>query len=195
MCTIQNRKLSAAVNILTISSDMKSTLKSILKDRIFLLCILDILSIFCIIWNEGRIQYEPLLYNSAIIYPLDPTTYNTIIVTIVVNIIVLIDEIRRPCRNTSENNNLKVIVPYFFFVICCLAWGYLHIISRDKSGVINKCNGLFWFLIIKIFGEKALTSVITVTNLYISLCVMHIISCIILMSRSRRLSKRESSGE
>lgn len=146
---------------------MKSTFNNILRDRILLLCILDILVIFWIIWYESGIQYEPLLDNSDIILPLIPETYNAIIATIIVNIIVLIVETTRLCRQRTEKGNLKSIVAYFVFSICCMAWGYFHISSRGGIGVVNH------------------------TNLYISLCVIHIIGCIVYVSRL--LSKRDAS--
>lgn len=146
---------------------MKSTLNNILRDRILLLCILDILVIFWIIWYESQIQYEPPLDYNDIILPLIPETYNAIIATIIVNIIVLIVETIRLCRQRTEKGNLKSIVAYFVFSICCMAWGYFHISSRVGIGVVNH------------------------TNLYISLCVIHIIGCIVYVSRL--LSKRDAS--
>lgn len=37
--------------------------KSKLNYRLLILCVVDIIVIFWIIWNESRIQYEPLLDN------------------------------------------------------------------------------------------------------------------------------------
>lgn len=148
---------------------MKSTFNNILRDRILLLCILDILVIFWIIWYESGIQYEPPLDYSDIILPLIPETYNAIIATIIANIIVLIVETIRLCRKRTEKGNLKSIVAYSVFSICCMTWGYFHISSRVVIGVVNH------------------------TNLYISLCVIHIISCIVYVSRL--LSKRDASSK
>lgn len=165
---------------------MKLILKNILNNRILLLGILDLLIIFWIIWNEGSIQYEPPLYDcqdsNVNTLPLIPETYNTIIVTIIANIIVLISEIGRLFRKTLEKDNFKVMVAYFVFAICFLAWGYFHISSRSGSGVISEYNALFEIPVMLI-GKNAFESVITVINLYISLCVIHICSCIVYISK------------
>lgn len=163
-------------------SSMKSTLRNILNNRIALLGILDVLVIFWIIWNEGQIQYEPPIDYRDIIYPLEPNTYNTIIVTIIVNIIVMINEIKRLSDKTLEKANLKVAVIYIIFIICSLACGYFHITSRTGNGVISECNALFAFPLM-LFGKKDFVNVITVTNLYLSLCIIHISSCIVYISR------------
>lgn len=163
-------------------SSMKSPLKNILNNRIALLGILDVLVIFWIIWNEGQIQYEPPIDYREIIYPLEPNTYNTIIVTIIVNIMVMINEIKRLSDKTLEKANLKVAVIYIIFIICSLACGYFHITSRAGNGVISECNVLFAFPLM-LFGKKDFVSVITVTNLYLSLCIIHISSCIVYISR------------
>ena len=163
-------------------SSMKSPLKNILNNRIALLGILDVLVIFWIIWNEGQIQYEPPIDYREIIYPLEPNTYNTIFVTIIVNIMVMINEIKRLSDKTLEKANLKVAVIYIIFIICSLACGYFHITSRAGNGVISECNVLFAFPLM-LFGKKDFVSVITVTNLYLSLCIIHISSCTVYISR------------
>lgn len=173
--------LFCSISVYCLSS-MKSPLKNILNNRIALLGILDVLVIFWIIWNEGQIQYEPPIDYREIIYPLEPNTYNTIIVTIIVNIIVMINEIKRLSDKTLEKANLKVAVIYIIFIICSLTCGYFHITSRTGNGVISECNALFAFPLM-LFGKKDFVSVITVTNLYLSLCIIHISSCIVYISR------------
>lgn len=157
---------------------MKSTLKNVLNKRIFLLEILDVLVIFWIIWSEGQIQYEPPLDYRDIIYPLVPNIYNTIIVTIIVNIIVLISDIKRLNSKAHGKVNMKMAVAYFIFILCCMVWGYVYITSRAGSGVINEYNALFRFPIM-LFGKGPFISMVTVTNLYVSLCVILISSCIV----------------
>lgn len=166
------------------NSSMRSILKKIFKDRILLLTILDIMVIVWVIWHESGIQYEPALwgYEDSYILPVDEFTYNVIIFTILINIIVVIGNIKRYYHKTLEKYNLAVFIVYFIFVLCSLAWGYSYIASRSGSGIIDNGNILFC-LPIMLFGEEAVTSVITVENFYISLCVILVSSCIVYISR------------
>lgn len=163
---------------------MKSILKNIFKDRILLLTILDIMVIVWVIWNESGIQYEPALwgYEDSYILPVDEFTYNVIIFTILINIIVVIGNIKRYYHKTLGNYNLAVFIVYFIFVLCSLLWGYSYIASRSGGGIIDEGNILFC-LPIMLFGEETITSVINVMNFYVSLCVIHISICIVYISR------------
>ena len=71
--------------------DMRSILRYIIKNRIAILGIIDIAIVFWIVWFERQIQYEPLLdYSSNLSVmklPLHPEVYNTMIVTIILNIV------------------------------------------------------------------------------------------------------------
>ena len=82
---------------------MKSIQNLLINNRIVILCLFDIAIALWIVWYEGRIQYEPLLeteYNILLemglpTIPLSEAVYNTIIVAIVVNMIVLIIESKK----------------------------------------------------------------------------------------------------
>lgn len=151
--------------------------KSKLSNRLLILCVADIIVVLWIIWNEGRIQYEPLLdYNLAAdtkTLPLDSGTYNTIVLTIVSNIIVMIIEIKKKYTKIRDKYDLLILTLYVFLVLGCLSFGYIHISSRIEEGVINEYNNLFR-LPIMLFEKDAFTNIVTVMNLYVSLCVIHI---------------------
>ena len=163
---------------------MKSILKNILKDRILHLIIFDIGVVIWCIWYESGIQYEPPLwgYEDTYIYPIIREIYNAMIYAVVINIIVLISNIKKLNRKTLENYNLAIFIIYFIFVLCSLSWGYSYIASRSGCGIIDNGNILFC-LPIMLFGEETITSVINVENFYISLCVILISSCIVYISR------------
>ncbi|WP_407403145.1 hypothetical protein [Sodaliphilus sp.] len=160
---------------------MKSTLKRILKKRIVVLGFIDVLVILWIIWSEGQIQYEPPLDYRDIVYPLDSNIYNTIIVTIIVNILVLIGETKMSYGKAFGNANLILAIIFFIFITCCITWGYYYITTRIGSGVIDECNILF-FLPVMLFGKDFFVNIATVINLYVSLCVILTVSCIVYIS-------------
>lgn len=163
---------------------MKSTLKNILGDRILHLMIFDIGVVIWSIWYESGILYEPPLwgYEDSYLLPIEEQIYNAMIFTILINIIVVIGNIKRVYHKTFENYNLAVLIIYFIFVMCSLAWGYSYIASRTGYGIIDEGNILFC-LPIMLFGEETITSAINVENFYISLCVILISSCIVYISR------------
>lgn len=163
---------------------MRSILNNILKDRILLLTIIDIMVLVWIVWNENGKQYEPPLcgYEDTYILPIDEATYNIMILSTLINIVVVISNIKRLYQKTLENANLKVLITYLIFVICSLGWGYFYIASRSESGIIDEGNILFC-LPIMLFGEENITTLINVENFYISLCFIHISSCIVYISR------------
>lgn len=111
--------------------------------RLIILCIIDIIVVFGILWNESQIQYD-----------------------------------------------LLILVLYVFIVIDCLSFGYIHISSRMEGGIINEYNNLFR-LPIMLFGKDAFTNLITVMNLYVSLCVIHIGICIIYVIKSMSTMKNK----
>ena len=95
------------------NSNMRLIHKSKLSNRLLILCVADIIVVLWIMWNEGRIQYEPLLdYNLAAdtkTLPLDSGTYNTIVLTIVSNIIVLIIEIKKKYTKIRDKYYLLLL--------------------------------------------------------------------------------------
>lgn len=160
---------------------MKSTLRYLQENRIALLCILDIAIILWIIWFERRIQYEPLLDYEIKMgvpkLPLHPSIYNTIIVSIIINTIVVIFESRKIGKHVWYKYNLTSTYIYICIMMFCLLWGGGYLASRDHFGVISQNNTLFQFPI-WIFGEQRFTSLITVTSLYISVCFIHLGICL-----------------
>ncbi len=162
--------------------DMKSILKYLLKNKTIILIAINATIIFWIIWFERRLQYEPLLdYGSNMEYrrlPLVPQVYDIMIIAILVNIMVLVYELRKNSNNNFNNYNLASCIIYFFFIICCVVLGYQHIHIKSHNSVIYEGNILFRFPI-WLFGKERFTSIVTVTNLYVSLCVILICVCII----------------
>lgn len=161
---------------------MKSILKYLLKNRIVILCVIDIAIIFWIIWFERQIQYEALPdYNYNMgrkILPLHSQTYDIMIIAIVFNSIVLLLESRKIRKRKYMKYDLIIAFSYFFFIMLCMSWGYYYISNRTHNGVINEYNTLFRFPI-WIFGKEPVSRIITVTNIYLSLCVIHICICLI----------------
>lgn len=164
------------------SLGMKSILKYLLKNRIVILSVIDIAIIFWIIWFESQIQYEALHDNNfnmgRKILPLHSQTYDIMIIAIVFNSIVLLLESRKIRRRKYMKYDLIIVFSYFFFIMLCMSWGYFYISNRTYNGVINEYNTLFRFPI-WMFGKDSVSRIITVTNLYLSLCVIHICICII----------------
>ena len=160
---------------------MKLILKYLSKNRLFILCILDIAVILWIAWYESRIQYEPVLdYNlksETLKLPLISEIYNTIIVSLGINAIIVIHESWKIKNCDRYKSNLKITYIYFFFIIFCMLWGSFYLFSRDDLGVISQDNILFR-LPIWITGMGWFTNVITVTRLYISVCLIHLGICL-----------------
>ncbi len=167
---------------------MKLIHKSKLSYRLLILCVVDIIVIFWIIWNEGRIQYEPLLdYNHAAdakTLPLISETYDVIIITIIANIIVMIIEIRKKYTKIKDKFDLSILALYVVMVIGCFLGGYSYISSRMDGGVIDSANSLFKFPIL-LFGKDTFTSIVTAMNLYLILyvflgctCIIYVIRCL-----------------
>ena len=163
---------------------MKLILKH-LNNKIVILSIFDIAIFFWILWYEGCIQYEPLLEEEYNILsgmglptiPLSEAVYNTIIVAIVVNMIVLVIESKKRYKRKYNKNDLIVAFIYFLLIMSFMLLGSFYISSRIHSGIINEYNSLFRFPI-WIIGRDLFTNVITVTRLYLSLCIIHLCVCL-----------------
>ena len=162
---------------------MKSTLKYFLKNRLVILGIIDIAIIFWIGWFEGRIQYEPLLDDATLEerkLPLEERVYDIMILGIIVNTIILLSESRHIRKRVFVKYDLPIAFAYFGLITFCLLLGYLHIMEKSHCLVIREENTMF-LIPIRIVGEERFTSVITVKNLYLSLCVIHICTCLLYM--------------
>lgn len=173
---------------------MKSILKYLLTNRVAILCVFDIAIIIWIAWFESCIQYEPLLDNSLNIdgatLPLIEQIYNTMIIAIVINIIVIIIESRKVQKRKIGIYYLTIAFTYLFLVVFCVLWGYCYLSGKIQIGVISEDNILFRFPI-WVFGKESLTNIVTVTGLYLSLCVVHV--CISLFYMHLCLSKYKKS--
>ena len=161
---------------------MKLILRCMIKNRIAILGIFDIIIVFWIVWFERQIQYEPLLdYSSnlsAMKLPLHPEVYNTIIITIILNIVALIYELRIDSISEFKRSHWLILSGYFIIVLFCMITGYRYISTRASDGVIDEYNTLFRFPI-WLFGKELFSSFITITSLYYSLCALHICLCML----------------
>lgn len=122
--------------------DMKSILNN---SRILILCVINIAVIFWIVWYHGQIQYEPLLDYANLeekIFPLHKKVYNAIIVTIIVNILVMVLELKKLRNRKIIKSDLIIGFTYFFQIMLCMMWGYLYISSRSHNGIIDEYNTL-----------------------------------------------------
>ena len=151
---------------------MKSILKHLIKNRIALLCVLDVAIVIWIAWYERGIEYERLLdiqYEVLLdmglpLIPLCETIYDTMIVTITINMVVLLLEIRRR-------------YVYFSLIMFCMLWGSFYISTRIYGSVISESNTLFR-LPIWLFGKELFTSIFTAPSLYLSVCFIHLCICL-----------------
>ena len=160
---------------------MKSILKYLLTNRIVILSVFNLAVVFWIVWYEGHIQYEPLLELERGVLtemglptvPLNEVIYNTIIATFAINMTVLVLELRRIRKRKMMKSDLSIAFTYFSLIMFCMLFGCLYISSRTHNDIINEYNSLFRFPI-WIIGKDMFTSVVTVTRLYMSLCVIHL---------------------
>lgn len=161
---------------------MKLTLKYLLKNRVVILSVIDIVIILWIIWFERGIQYEPPLnYNMGrTILPLHSETYDMIIIAIVINSIVLILESQKIRKRKLMKCDLTIAFLYFLFITLCMLWGYLYISTRTHDGIISEYNTLFR-IPIWIYGKESVLRIVTVANLYLSLCTLHFCICLFYM--------------
>ena len=165
--------------------NMKSIQNLLINNRIVILCVFNIAITLWIVWYEGRIQYEPLLeteYNLLLemglpTIPLSEAVFNTIIVAIVVNMIVLIIESRKRYIRKCKKDDLIIAFIYFLLIMSFMLCGSFYISSRIHSGIINEYNSLFRFPI-WIIGRDLFISVVTVKRLYLSLCIIHLCICL-----------------
>ena len=151
-----------------------------IKNRIAILGIIDVAIVFWIVWFERQIQYEPLLdYTSNLSVmklPLHSEVYNTMIVTIILNIVAMIYDLRINRISELKRSHWLILSGYFFVVLFCMIIGYYYISTRASEGVIDEYNTLFRFPI-WLFGKELFSAFITITSLYYSLCAIHICLC------------------
>ncbi len=164
---------------------MKSILKHLIKNRIALLCVLDVAIVIWIAWYERGIEYERLLdiqYEVLLdmglpLIPLCETIYDTMIVTITINMVVLLLEIRRRYKRKYEEHELTIAYVYFSLIMFCMLWGSFYISTRIYGSVISESNTLFR-LPIWLFGKELFTSIFTAPSLYLSVCFIHLCICL-----------------
>ena len=177
--------------------DMKSILKYLINIRIALLSVFNVAIIFWIAWYEGEIKYEPLLKEQYEVLsemglpliPLCAAIYNTIIIAIIVNIIVVLYEILSSYKRKYVEHELVIAFIYFSLVMFCLLWGSFYLSTRIYGYVIRESNTLFR-LLIWLFGKDLVTNIITVPSLYLSVCMVHL--CIISLYLHRCIEKKQS---
>ena len=166
--------------------NMKSILKYMLKNKLVVLSAFDVAIVFWIVWYEKGIEYEQLLdiqYDvlsemGLPLIPLCDAIYNTIIVAIVFNMIVLLLEIRRGYKGKYVEHEPITTFIYTSLIMFCMLWGSFYISTRIYGHVISESNTLFQ-LPIWLFGEELFTSIITVPSLYFSVCVIHLCICLL----------------
>lgn len=176
---------------------MKSILKILLKNRLIHLILIDLSIILWIVWFESRIQYEPPLdYTDleAMKLPLIEEEYNMMIIGIFINIIVLINEYFKIRNRKILKYDLIVMFVYSFLISICMLLGWFYISARTQCGVIDESNTLFR-LPIWIFGKKTISNFITVTSLYLSICIIHICVCTIYMYKCVENFKGENVNQ
>ena len=177
--------------------DMKSILKYLINNRIALLSVFNVAIIFWIAWYEGEIKYEPLLKEQYEVLsemglpliPLCAAIYNTIIIAIIVNIIIVLYEILSSYKRKYVEHELVIAFIYFSQTMFCMLWGSLYISTRIYSYVVSESNTLFR-LLIWLFGKDLVTNIITVPSLYLSVCMVHL--CIISLYLHRCIEKKQS---
>ena len=112
-----------------------------------ILSVINIVIVFWIVWFERQIQYEPLLdYDSNIgakLLPLHSEVYNTMIIAIIINMIVLAFESRTRRIRKYMKCDLIIAFAYLFLITFCMMAGYFFILSRIQDGVIDEHNALF----------------------------------------------------
>ena len=176
---------------------MKSILKYLINNRIALLSVFNVAIIFWIAWYEGEIKYEPLLKEQYEVLsemglpliPLCAAIYNTIIIAIIVNIIIVLYEILSSYKRKYVEHELVIAFIYFSQTMFCMLWGSLYISTRIYSYVVSESNTLFR-LLIWLFGKDLVTNIITVPRLYLSVCMVHL--CIISLYLHRCIEKKQS---
>jgi hypothetical protein len=164
---------------------MKSILKYLTKNRIALLSVFDIAIVIWIAWYERGIEYERLLDTQYAVLldmglplvPLCEAIYNTMIVTIAINMIVLLLEILRKYKRKYEAHELAMVFVYFSLTMFFMLLGSFYISTRIYGNVISESNTLFR-LPIWLFGKELFTSIFTAPGLYLSVCIVHLCLCL-----------------
>lgn len=164
---------------------MKSILKYLIYNRIALLSVFDVAIIIWIAWYEGGMKYEPLLEEQYEVLsemglpliPLCDAIYNTIIIAIIVNIIVVLYEILSNYKRKCVEHELVIAFIYFSLVMFCLLWGSFYLSTRIYGYVISESNTLLR-LPIWLFGKDLFTNIITVPSLYLSVSIVHLCICL-----------------
>lgn len=164
---------------------MKSILKYLINNRIALLIVFNVAIIIWITWYEGGMEYEPLLEEQYEVLsdmglpliPLCDAIYNTIIIAIIVNFIVVLYEILSSFKRKHVEHKLVIAFIYFSLIMFCMLWGSFYISTRIYGYVISESNTLFR-LPIWLFGKDLITNIITVPSLYMSVCIVHLCICL-----------------
>ena len=170
--------------------DMKSILRYLINNRIALLSVFDVAIIIWIAWYEGGIKYEPLLEEQYDVLtemglpliPLCDAIYNTIIIAIIVNIMVVLYEIISSYKRKYVEHEFVIAFIYFTLIMFCMLWGSFYISTRIYGYVISESNTLFR-LPIWLFGKDLFTKIITVPSLYLSVCIIHLCMCLFYLHR------------
>lgn len=164
---------------------MKFILNFLLTNRISILIALNIAVVIWIPWYERGVEYEALLDSEYKVLsememptiPLNETICNMMIVAIIINIIVLAWESIKKRKKRFVKYDLMITFTYFSLVMFCMLLGAYYLSTKINAGIINENNPLFEFPIM-ILGKDLFTSIVTVTRLYISLCVIHLSICL-----------------
>lgn len=163
---------------------MRLILKHILVNRLFLLSLFDIAIISWISWYENDIEYEPLLdYEHKILtemglptIPLNETIYNTMIVSVLINTVVVLFDLVRMRKQKLFKYDLIIAFVYFTCALSCMLFGGYYFSTRICMGVINEYNALLQIPIF-VFGKALITNYVSVIGLYIILCIVHLNIC------------------
>lgn len=168
---------------------MKSILKYLMSNGIFIICIFDIFTILYIMHIESHIEYEPLFDNCfsnnpnyQYMYPLNESTYNTMVMTLIINCIIVLWSI---FKRAKEHVLLNLTCILIYLNVICLAFslGLIHIKLTVHTNVISEDNALFRY-IMQIFNLQYLQNDITVTWLFITLFIILYIATMYLFVRS-----------
>ena len=163
---------------------MRLILKYILVNRLFLLSLFDIAIISWIPWYESGIEYEPLLdFEHKVLtemglptIPLDETIYNTMIVSVFINTVVVLFDLVKMRKQKLFKYDLIIAFVYLSCALSCMLFGGYYLSTRICTGIINEYNALFQIPIF-VFGKALITNYVSVIGLYIILCIVHLNIC------------------
>lgn len=175
---------------------MKSVLKHLLSNGIFIICILDILIVLHILYVESHIEYEPLMdignsntdSNSIYLYPLPISIYNTMIMTLIVNFIVVLWYVFKGIKQHYFCNLICVI---FYQNVICVAFSLGLILLKMTSHeiVISEDNVMFKPLI-RMSSMEYIQNGVTVTSIYTAIFIVLYIATMYLLFRTIKISLR-----